>query len=560
MNAQRQPDLRTDAPPRSAFGLGSLGPFTLVCPQCRGPLEWLDADTLGCPIDQHTFQRRDGIWSMLSRERAAYFGPFMRDYETIRRAEARGSDNPDYYRNLPFSDLTGAFSEDWRIRATSYRTLLERVVQPLERQLGRPLQILDIGAGNGWLAHRLARRGHDVAAVDLLTNAFDGLGAHIHYETPFTPVQAEFDRLPFATGSVDLVVFNGALHYSTSYQTTLSEALRVLQPAGRLAVLDSPVYRHAASGDAMVREREAEFVRRYGFASNAIPSENYLTYRRLDELAATLGLEWRLSEPFYGLEWSLRPWRAKLRRRREPAKFLLIVSEPVGAPKRLPRTLTVGLARAGLRWRYRLTQRHRYKRLVLEKVAGKPLLVLPRVFHPKLFRSSEFLVRFLAETPIRPGAQVLDMGSGSGVGAVMAAARGCRVTAVDINADAVRCTRINALLNELEACIDVRHGDLFVPVTDERFDIVLFNPPYFRGEAREPLEHAWRSVDTVERFAAELADHLTPAGYALVVLSSDGELSAFLQTFRDNGLGVTAVARRNLLNETLTIYRLSARE
>jgi len=96
-------------------------------------------------------------------------------------------------------------------------------------------------------------------------------------------------------------------------------------------------------------------------------------------------------------------------------------------------------------------------------------------------------------------------------------------------------------------------------VADERFDIILFNPPYYRGEAHEPLEHAWRSVDTVERFAAQLSEHLAPAGYALVVLSSDGELGAFLQTFRDHELGVTAVARRNLANETLTIYRLSAK-
>lgn len=559
MNAQRQYRLLTEVPPRTDVVLGSRGAFTLVCPRCHGPLEWLSADTLSCPADQQTYQRCDGIWRMLSPERVAHFETFMRDYETVRRAEARGSDDPLYYRNLPFSDLTDTFSEDWRIRATSYRALLESVVQPLEGQLGRPLQILDIGAGNGWLAHRLAQHGHDVAAVDLLTNAFDGLGAHIHYETPFTPVQAEFDRLPFANGTVDLVVFNGALHYSTRYQETLSEALRVLQPDGRLAIVDSPVYRHAASGEAMVRERETEFVRRYGFASNSLPSENFLTYRRLDELAEALGIEWRLIEPSYGLDWALRPWKAKLRRRREPAKFLLIVSERVGAPKSAPRRLTVGLVRAGLRWRYRLTQRHRNQRLVLERVAGKPLLVLPQVFHPKLFRSSEFLVRFLAETPLRPGARLLDMGSGSGVGAVIAASRGCGVTAVDINADAVRCTRINALLNDVEERIAVRHGDLFGPVAGETFDIVLFNPPYYRGEAHAPLEHAWRSVDTVERFAAQLSEHLAPAGYALVVLSSDGELSAFLQTFRDNGLGVTAVARRNLVNETLTIYRLSAR-
>jgi release factor glutamine methyltransferase len=284
-----------------------------------------------------------------------------------------------------------------------------------------------------------------------------------------------------------------------------------------------------------------------------------LTFRRLDELATMIGIQWQTIEPDYGVTWKLRPWKARLRRRREPARFLLIVSGRAGEPGSRAQRLKLGAARAGLRWRYRLTQRHRYRRLALERVAGKPLLVLPQVFHPKLFRSSEFLVRFLAETPIRPGARLLDMGSGCGVGAVVAAARGCRVTAVDINAEAVRCTRINALLNDYEERIEVRHGDLFGPVAGERFDIILFNPPYYRGEAREPLEHAWRSVDTVERFAAKLSEHLTPAGYALVVLSTDGELGAFLQTFRDHGLGITPVAGRKLTNETLTIYRLAAK-
>jgi hypothetical protein len=49
---------------------------------------------------------------------------------------------------------------------------------------------------------------------------------------------------------------------------------------------------------------------------------------------------------------------------------------------------------------------------------------------------------------------------------------------------------------------------------------------------------------------------LSPAGSALVVLSSDGEQAAFLDAFRANGLACQVVARRDLLNETLTVYRV----
>ena len=43
--------------------------------------------------------------------------------------------------------------------------------------------------------------------------------------------------------------------------------------------------------------------------------------------------------------------------------------------------------------------------------------------------------------------------------------------------------------------IDVRQGDLFDPVAGERFDVMLFNPPYYRGVPRDELDHAWRCAD-----------------------------------------------------------------
>lgn len=209
-----------------------------------------------------------------------------------------------------------------------------------------------------------------------------------------------------------------------------------------------------------------------------------------------------------------------------------------------------------LRLRFHLLQRRRFGHLVLEEIAGQPLLVLPDVFNPRLFRTGEFLATSLCATLIPAGATVLDMGSGSGVGAVFAARWVRRVVAVDINPAAVRCVRINALLAKVEDRIEALHGDLFTPVAGQRFDVVLFNPPYYRGHPQDALDFAFRSIDTVERFAAGLPEHLSPGGQALVVLSSDADTPAFLRTFRDCGLAVEVVAERDLINEALTIYRL----
>lgn len=208
------------------------------------------------------------------------------------------------------------------------------------------------------------------------------------------------------------------------------------------------------------------------------------------------------------------------------------------------------------RLRFQLFQRHRYNRLVLETVAGRPFLILPEVFNPTLFLTSEFMVQSFNARLIPPGSRVLDMGTGSGVGAVAAARLARRVVAVDINPTAVRCAKINALLNGVDEKVTVYEGDLFAPVGNEQFDVILFNPPYYRGEPKSRLDQAFYAMDVVERFTAELSRHLTATGHALVLLSSTGDEAAFLRLFAEQGLAITIAARQTLWTEVVTIYQL----
>jgi HemK-related putative methylase len=205
-------------------------------------------------------------------------------------------------------------------------------------------------------------------------------------------------------------------------------------------------------------------------------------------------------------------------------------------------------------WRYRLFLERRHRGTVLERVAGRPILVMAQVFNPRLMRSGELLIQTLRRDLAPPGASVLDMGTGSGAAAVVAAGWAGRVVAVDINPAAVRCAQINVLLSQVEDRVAVRQGDLFDCVWDERFDLVLFNPPFYRGTPNNGFDQAWRATDVIERFAAGLPGHLTPGGRALVVLSSDGETAAFLSAFGQHGLSWRVVAQRDLINEVLTVY------
>ena len=217
--------------------------------------------------------------------------------------------------------------------------------------------------------------------------------------------------------------------------------------------------------------------------------------------------------------------------------------------------LLQAVARFWLTLRYQVLDR-RYGRLVLETIDDVPLIVLPEVFNPVLFRSGTFMAQALAEAPISADSQVLDMGTGSGVGAIFAARHGAQVTAVDINPDAVRCTRLNALLNDLAPRIDVLEGNLFGPVIGHRFDMILFNPPFYRGSPANKLDYAWRSQDVFERFSADLASYLNPNGLAWITLSSDGDGDQLLSLLEQAGFRLKLVARKNLINEILTIHEV----
>jgi len=333
-----------------------MEPWPLACPRCRAPLGPLRApgdtalpDEPGDAIVART--ARDpaagyacpacgayyppgpyGTWDLLVPGAAERFAPFLAEYTAVRRAEGRAHDDPARYRALPRAPADDPLAWQWRIRARSAAALLRGVLPGL----GPAPRALDVGAGTGWLSRMLAERGARPLALDVSLDPGDGLGAMRHLDA-LTPggwlprARADFDRLPLADGSADLVVFNASLHYSPDVATTLSEALRVLAggPNARLVVADSPRYRRRRSGEAMVAERKAAYRDRYGFASDALGSAEFLVDAELDALGADLGVRWRTLQPWYGLRWALRPLRARLRAAREPARLGLVVGRRV---------------------------------------------------------------------------------------------------------------------------------------------------------------------------------------------------------------------------------------
>ncbi|PYO62507.1 MAG: SAM-dependent methyltransferase [Gemmatimonadetes bacterium] len=252
---------------------------------------------------------------------------FRTAYAKHREAEGRGSRGVAELLALPYL-RTGPLARQWAVRARSYECLLRAVVAPLRRaRAPQPLNVLDLGAGNGWLCYRLALQGHRCVALDWRRDAVDGLGAGAAYGAHLAPalsrVAASFDALPVKR-AFDLVVFNAAIHYTSSLDGTIGEAVRATLPGGRLVILDSPFYGRAVDGERMVAEKRETARREWGDRAAdllALRMIEYLTADRLAAASAPFHLSWRRHRVRYPLWYELRPLAARALGRRPPSRF-----------------------------------------------------------------------------------------------------------------------------------------------------------------------------------------------------------------------------------------------
>lgn len=121
-----------------------------------------------------------------------------------------------------------------------------------------------------------------------------------------------------------------------------------------------------------------------------------------------------------------------------------------------------------------------------------------------------------------PATRVLDLGAGCGIQALRARRYADAVVATDISERALRFTRMNALLNDIDG-IDTRDGSLFDPVRGEQFDRIVSNPP-FVITPRTPGVPVYEYRDgglvgdaLVEAFVTGVGEHLEPGGTAQIL-------------------------------------------
>ncbi len=118
----------------------------------------------------------------------------------------------------------------------------------------------------------------------------------------------------------------------------------------------------------------------------------------------------------------------------------------------------------------------------------------------------------------RQSRRTLDLGSGCGVHAFLAAQHSDKSVAVDINPRAVQLAKFNAKLNDI-GNIECLHGDFFKPVSDQRFDLIISNPPFvISPETRFIYRDGGMEADAVtRRIVRNVSPLLHEGGYCQIL-------------------------------------------
>jgi ArsR family transcriptional regulator len=164
------------------------------------------------------------------RDAAAEIPEASDDSAALKLALARRQDRMRAY----FDELAGKFGRHY-VPGRSWKGLAEMLLA-----LMPPLEIADLGAGEGTFSQLLARRAKHVIAVDNSQKMVE-YGAELARKHGVQNLEyrlGDLEAVPIADQSIDLAFFSQALHHAQHPERAVGEAFRILKPGGRIVVLD----------------------------------------------------------------------------------------------------------------------------------------------------------------------------------------------------------------------------------------------------------------------------------------------------------------------------------
>ena len=147
--------------------------------------------------------------------------------------------------------------------------------------------------------------------------------------------------------------------------------------------------------------------------------------------------------------------------------------------------------------------------------------------HENVYVPAEDSYLLAENLEVENGKSVLEIGTGSGIVAMYASKLTDKVTATDINFDAIQLAESNFKANNIDN-VELLFGNLFEPVKDRKFDVILFNTPYLPteegGVIEDNLNYAFdgglNGRKVIDLFLNEVKNHLNDGGIVQLIQSS----------------------------------------
>lgn len=178
--------------------------------------------------------------------------------------------------------------------------------------------------------------------------------------------------------------------------------------------------------------------------------------------------------------------------------------------------------------------------------------------HPQVYEPAEDTFLLAENLKVKEGDIALDIGTGTGIIALLMAKKAEYVLGVDVNPIAIKLAKENAKINGIKN-VEFRVSDLFENV-EGKFDIITFNPPYLPGEdkeLKEPIDLALiggkRGREVLDKFIDQVIDYLKPNGIIQIVQSSITGVEDTIEKFTKLGFKVEITAKERYFFEEIVV-------
>ena len=180
--------------------------------------------------------------------------------------------------------------------------------------------------------------------------------------------------------------------------------------------------------------------------------------------------------------------------------------------------------------------------------------------HENVYVPAEDSYLLAENLEIKEGQSVLEIGTGSGIVAMYASRLTDKITVSDINFDACELARKNFEANNIEN-IEILFGNMFEPVENRKFDVILFNTPYLPTEYDEVIDDTINYAfdgglngrKVIDLFLNEVGNHLNDGGIVQMIQSSLSGNEETLEKLDNLGFIAEIKASEHFFFEDITL-------